>query len=136
MKCMYAFAAIVLIALIGGAHPQAAAPSASPYVTGECVLNVQTDGDTDTPRVGTGTPTVTLKQDGEKLTGHYSSQTLGEADLTGSVKGTDIKFSFSADLQGTSLVVTYTGTVESKDSLKGTVDLGGIAQGTFTAKRQ
>jgi len=107
----------------------AGAPGVDVDVTGKWAFNVQTDA-------GTGTPTVTLKQDGEKLTGHYSSQTLGEADLTGTVKGTDIKFSFSADLQGTSLVVTYTGTVESKDSLKGTVDLGGLAQGTFTAKRQ
>jgi hypothetical protein len=98
-------------------------------ITGKWTFTVQTDA-------GSGTPTVTLKQDGEKLTGHYSSQNLGEADLTGTVKGQDIKFSFSADAQGTSLTVTYTGTIENKDSMKGTVDLGGVAQGTFTAKRQ
>jgi len=98
-------------------------------VTGKWTFTVQTDA-------GSGTPTVTLKQDGEKLTGHYSSQNLGEADLTGSVKGKEIKFTFNADAQGTSLTVTYTGTIESKDSMKGSVDLGGMAQGTFTAKRQ
>jgi hypothetical protein len=98
-------------------------------VTGRWAFTVQTDA-------GSGTPTVTLKQEGEKLTGHYSSQNLGEADLTGTVKGQEITFSFSADAQGTPLTVSYTGTVESKDSMKGTVDLGGLAQGTFTAKRQ
>jgi len=98
-------------------------------VTGKWAFNVQTDA-------GSGTPTVTFKQDGEKLTGHYSSQTFGEVDLTGSVKGNEIKFSFTADAQGTSMNVAYTGTIENKDSLKGTVDLGGLAQGTFTAKRQ
>jgi hypothetical protein len=98
-------------------------------VTGKWTFTVQTDA-------GAGTPTVTLKQDGEKLTGHYSSQNLGEADLTGSVKGQEIKFTFNADAQGTSLTVTYTGTIENKDSMKGSVDLGGMAQGTFTAKRQ
>jgi hypothetical protein len=98
-------------------------------VTGKWLFNVQTDA-------GTGTPTVTFKQDGEKLTGHYSSQTFGEQDLTGSVKDQDLKFTFSADLQGTAVVVTYTGKIESKDSLKGSVDIGGLAQGTFTAKRQ
>jgi hypothetical protein len=98
-------------------------------VTGKWLFNVQTDA-------GTGTPTVTFKQDGEKLTGHYSSQTFGEQDLTGSVKGQDLRFTFSADLQGNSVVVTYTGKVESKDSIKGSVDIGGLAQGTFTAKRQ
>jgi hypothetical protein len=98
-------------------------------VTGKWTFTVQTDA-------GGGTPTVTLKQEGEKLTGHYSSQNLGEADLTGTVKGREIKFSFTADAQGTSLTITYTGTIESSDSMKGTVDLGGMAQGTFAAKRQ
>lgn len=123
MRRMYAILAIVLFASL------LAAAQAKNDVTGKWLFNVQTDA-------GTGTPTVTFKQDGEKLTGHYSSQTFGEVDLTGSVKGSDIKFSFTADAQGTSLNVTYTGTIESKDSLKGTVDLGGLAQGTFTAKRQ
>jgi hypothetical protein len=98
-------------------------------VSGTWAFTVQTDA-------GTGSPTVTLKQDGEKLTGHYSSATLGEADLTGSVKGKDLKFTFTGNVQGTSLEVTYTGTIEDKDTLKGTLDLGGYAQGTFTAKRR
>ena len=41
-----------------------------------------------------------------------------------------------ADLQGNALEVTYAGTVEDKDSLKGTVDIAGLGNGTFTAKRQ
>ena len=98
-------------------------------VSGTWAFTVQTS-------MGTGSPTVTLKQDAEKLTGHYSSATLGEADLTGSVKGKDLKFTFTADVQGTALEVTYTGTIEDKDTLKGTLDLGGYAQGTFTAKRK
>ena len=81
-------------------------------------------------------PTVTLKQDGEKLTGHYSSQNFGEVDLTGTVKGTAITFMFGADVQGTHLDVTYSGTIENKDSMKGKVNLGGVGEGTFTAKRQ
>jgi hypothetical protein len=98
-------------------------------VTGKWLFNVQTDQ-------GSGTPTVTLKQDGEKLTGHYSSQTFGEADLTGTLKGQDIKLTITADAQGTQVQLTYTGKVEDKDSMKGAVDISGLAQGTFTAKRQ
>jgi len=123
MRRMYAVLAIVLLASL------TIVAQAKTDVTGKWLFNVQTDA-------GTGTPTVTFKQDGEKLTGHYSSQTFGEVDFTGSVKGSDIKFAFAADVQGTSLTVTYTGTIENKDSLKGTVDLGGLGQGTFTAKRQ
>jgi hypothetical protein len=98
-------------------------------VTGKWALSVETGA-------GTGTPTLTLKQDGEKLTGHYSSQTFGELDVTGSLKGNAIEFSFSADAQGTALKVTYKGTVESKDAMKGTVDLGGLGEGTWTGKKQ
>ena len=108
----------------------ASAGQAKTDVTGKWTFTVQTDA-------GTGTPTVTLKQDGEKLTGHYSSQTLGEADLTGTVEGEDVKFSFNADLQGQSVPVAYTGKIDGKDSMKGTLDIaGGMAQGTFTAKKQ
>ena len=97
-------------------------------VTGKWLFSVTTDA-------GTGTPTVTLKQQGDSLTGHYSSQTLGEADLKGIVKDNKITFTFRIELQGTPLTVNYAGTVESKDAMKGTVDIGGAASGTFTAKR-
>jgi hypothetical protein len=79
---------------------------------------------------------VTFKQSGETLTGHYSSTNLGEADLTGTVKGQDITFKFVGAVQGNSVDVTYTGTIESNDAMKGTLDIAGLAQGTFTAKRQ
>jgi hypothetical protein len=97
-------------------------------VTGKWLFSVTTNA-------GTGTPTVTLKQQGDTLTGHYSSQALGEADLKGTVKDRKINFSFTVELQGTRLVVAYSGTVESNDAMKGTVDIGGQAGGTFTAKR-
>ena len=123
MKVMFAIA--IVLSSAATVSPQGSKID----VTGKWTFTVQTDA-------GGGTPTVTLKQEGEKLTGHYSSQNLGEADLTGTVKGQEITFTFNADAQGTSLTITYTGTIENKDSMKGSVDLGGVAQGTFTAKRQ
>ena len=119
----------VMLVTMATAWASIAAQGAKVDITGKWAFTVQTDA-------GTGTPTVTLKQEGEKLTGHYSSQTLGEADLTGSVKADKFEFTFTADLQGTKLEVKYSGTVESKDALKGTLDLGGFGSGTFTAKRQ
>jgi hypothetical protein len=85
---------------------------------------------------GSGTPTVTLKQDGEKLTGHYSSMNLGEAELTGTVKAATIQFSFVAEVQGARIDVAYSGTVENNNGMKGTVTLAGVGEGKFTAKRQ
>ncbi len=89
-----------------------------------------------TTSAGSGTPTVTFKQSGDTLTGHYSSTNLGEADLAGTVKGKDIGFKFTGAVQGMSVEVTYTGTIESNEAMKGTLDIGGLAQGTFTGKRQ
>ena len=83
---------------------------------------------------GSGTPTMTFKQDGEKLTGHYSGQ-LGEAPLTGTIKGTAIEFAIDVDVQGTAAHIVYSGTVE-KDAMKGTVKLGDFGEGTFTAKKK
>jgi hypothetical protein len=97
-------------------------------VTGKWAFNVETGA-------GSGTPTITLKQDGEKLTGHYSGQ-LGEADLTGTIKGAEFTFKFNVDAQGNALECTYKGTAEGKDALKGTLNIAGLADGTFTAKKQ
>ena len=96
-------------------------------VTGEWAFTVETDQ-------GGGTPTLTFKQDGEKLTGKYVGQ-LGNADLTGTVKGAAIHFTFTIDVQGQQAPVTYVGTVE-KNTMKGKLDIGGMVNGTFTATKK
>jgi hypothetical protein len=83
----------------------------------------------------TGTPSVTLKQDGEKLTGTYPSQVFGEQKVTGTIKGNAISFEFTASLEGNAVKVTYSGTVD-KATMKGKVTLGELGEGTFTAKKQ
>jgi len=120
---------VPIVVLATASIPSASAAQSSPVdLTGKWLLTVTTDG-------GSGTPTVTLTQKGDSLTGHYSSQLLGEADLKGTVKDGKFSFALQGNVQGTAVTVTYTGTIESKDALKGSVDLGGMASGTFTAKR-
>jgi hypothetical protein len=118
------------LTLVAVAAVFAAAVSAqSVNVTGTWSVMVETSG-------GSGNPTITFKQDGEKLTGHYSSQTLGEADLTGSIKGNAIQFAFNATAQGTQIDVAYEGTVDGA-TMKGTVNMaGGQLTGTFSGKKQ
>jgi hypothetical protein len=96
-------------------------------VTGDWTFTVTTDQ-------GSGTPTMTFKQDGEKLTGKYNGQ-FGSADLTGTVKGDAIQFTFTIDVQGQQAPATYKGTVE-KTTMKGTMDIGGMVSGTFTAAKK
>ena len=119
---MYATAVVSTLSMIAFAQTGAV------NLTGTWIFTVETTA-------GAGVPTITLRQDGEKLAGHYSGQ-LGEADLGGSVKGQEIAFTFTVDVQGMKLLNTYTGRIESNDALKGSVDIAGLAGGTFTAKRK
>ena len=118
-------ALIIAAALLTSAHAATAAQATN--VTGEWAFNVTTDQ-------GGGTPTITFKQDGDKLTGKYVG-TLGAADLTGTIKGSDITFNFIVDVQGQQAPVTYKGTVE-KNTMKGTLDIAGMVNGTFTATKK
>ena len=98
-------------------------------VTGVWVFTVESPA-------GKSNPTLTFKQDGEKLTGQYSSQLMGQADLTGTVKGQAIEFVVSATVQGTPIELKYSGAVDTKDSMKGTLSAGDFGNGTFTGARK
>lgn len=104
-----------------------ALPLAAADLTG--VWNVEVD-----IAGNTGNPTITLKQDGNALTGSYKGL-LGEAQLKGTVDGTKVRWEFAADYDGNKFNVVYTGVVEN-DVIKGKIDFGGQAEGTFTAKRK
>ncbi|MDR1988657.1 MAG: hypothetical protein LBQ09_00330 [Acidobacteriaceae bacterium] len=117
-----------LVVLCALAVSVVAAQSQKFDVSGTWAFDVQTGA-------GGGTPTIVFKQDGEKLTGHYTG-TFGEADLTGSVKGAEIQFSFSADMQGMALTSAYKGTIESNTAMKGTLSISQVGDGTFTAKKK
>jgi hypothetical protein len=116
----------VSILLIGATLARAQSES-KVDVTGTWLFDVQTDA-------GSGTPTFIFKQDGGKLTGTYKGQ-FGEAPLTGTVKGNAISYEFQIDVQGQVATFNYDGTIE-KDTMKGTMRIADLAEGTFTAKRQ
>src|SRR5262249_48991642 len=79
-----------------------------------------------------GTPTFVLKQEGDKLTGTYAGA-LGEAPVTGTVKGSEVTFDF--EVQGAK--VHYAGKLNADGTqIEGTCDYGGQASGTFTATKR
>jgi hypothetical protein len=110
-----------------GVAAGSAAPGAHADVSGTWEMAVET-------AAGSGTPTFVLKQDGDRLTGQYTGQ-LGEAPVTGTVKGASVEFGFDISVQGTTLHVTYAGTVEGS-SMKGAVKLADLGEGTFTGKKK
>ncbi len=120
-----------LLTLVGAFALLAAPPLAAqqaPNVTGKWAFSVVTEN-------GTGTPTVTLKQDGEKITGTYESPRLGVRQIEGTIKGRDVRFVLSGGGTGDSPVLTFTGVVVGTDEMKGDLDMGGMGSATFTAKR-
>ena len=121
---MNIFLAILALALSPVLQPQD--QPAAPNLTGTWQYEV-------THAAGVSTPTVTITQKDDKLTGKYVGS-YGESVLTGSTKGTE--FTFSVEI-GTEQKVTvvYTGTVD-KDTVKGSVTLGELGEGTFTGKRK
>ena len=76
-----------------------------------------------------------LKQEGEKITGSYKGQ-LGEAPVTGTIKGNDITLSLKVSPQGEEITVTYTGKVTAKDAMSGKAVFGSLGEGAWTAKRK
>lgn len=99
-----------------------------PDLTGTWVLT------TESP-MGAQDTDMTVKQDGEQLTGQISSQ-MGTVDYKGTITGgKDVAFGFSFDAQGMTLQIDYKGVVEG-DTMKGTAKFGDFGEGNFTAKRK
>ena len=112
------------------------APAAATDAAGNAKTSVDVSGPWDLQidtGAGTGSPSVTFTQDGETLTGQYKGQ-FGESAVTGTVKGSDITFQIELNVQGTAVTVVYSGVVD-KDTMKGTVKLGDMGEGTFTGKK-
>ena len=114
---------LALIFLLAGL---AAAPAlAAHHVNGTWVLTVDLGG-----QGGDATFQLEEKEAG-KLTGTYTGA-VGSAEVTGTVNGNEVEFSFTADQVGK---VSYKGTVDG-DSMSGTCSYGQLGEGTFQGKRK
>ena len=102
-------------------------PSFAEDVSGTWDLTVETQH-------GTATPSMTLKQDGERISGTYHGR-MGDTALQGTLKGKSIQFSVRLKFRDQSFLVTYTGTVEGA-SMKGTVQFGESSSGNWSAHRR
>ena len=84
--------------------------------------------------MGSGNPTFVLVQKGEEVTGSYKGG-LGEAKVTGTLKGNALVMSFDVSGQGMELKITYTGTVDG-NAVSGKVNYGDQGDGTFKGTKQ
>lgn len=76
---------------------------------------------------------IVFKANGDSVTGTVKRQ-AGDVPLTGTIKGDKLTFSYMITYNDSPMQVTMTTTVTG-DSMKGTVDFGGMASDEFSAKR-
>src|SRR5258706_16443325 len=85
-----------------------------------------------TPR-GHADYTLYLTQEGPRLTGHLTSE-YGETAVKGSVNGDEVKLAWSIMENGKPMDISVTATAKG-DTLNGTIKLGTVGEGVFTAER-
>lgn len=115
---------VVLVSTIVGARAQDPIPA---RVAGTWRMTMEMS-------MGTASPEITLKQNGDKLTGTYSGR-YGTFTLTGKVKGRAFEFSFLMSEQHP-VSMCFQGEVSTDGaSLEGTAVLAEMGDATWTAKK-
>ena len=85
--------------------------------------------------IGSATPTLELKQDGEKITGTYTGR-YGTFPLQGTLKGRSLEFSFQMNAEGQDVTMSFSGEIAADaETMKGQATIEGLGDATWTAKR-
>jgi hypothetical protein len=87
----------------------------------------------NTPQ-GATTSTLTLKQDGDKLTGDLANPQMGSSPVTGTFSAGTVAVTATIDIQGTSLQLGINGKVDA-DTMNGSIKFGDFGEFPFTGKR-
>jgi hypothetical protein len=82
---------------------------------------------------GRGTRTLVFAVKGDSVTGRFK-RPAGDVPLAGTIKGKDLTYRYSINVNGQSIPVTVKAKVMG-DSLAGTMDFGGQMTGDLKAKR-
>jgi hypothetical protein len=132
-KCMLLVVTLILTCTLAA---QAQPPKSEQKPGGKPPVNIAGNWSmTLEMQMGTGTPTLVLKQDAEKITGSYTGR-YGTFALEGTIKERTIVFSFAMAAEGESVVMTFTGEVAADaQTMKGTAILGEMGEATWSAKR-
>jgi hypothetical protein len=85
--------------------------------------------------VGESTNTVEFKKDGDALKAIAKSPQGERPYDSVQLDGAKLTLVLTIDFQGQPMVITYQGTVDEK-VINGAADFGGMATGTFSAKRK
>jgi hypothetical protein len=82
-------------------------------------------------------PTCTLKQTDTQISGNCKGDDDHPLSVEGSVKQKQVTWKYDQEYEGTVYTLTYTGTLDSNTSIRGTVTADpSDTSGDFTAKKQ
>jgi hypothetical protein len=83
---------------------------------------------------GGGNPTLTFAVKGDSVTGTVKRPTGEVIPLRGTIKGSDLTYTYTISSNGQTIPVTVKAKIKG-DSLSGTMDFAGAMTGQITAKR-
>jgi hypothetical protein len=134
MGIMRKFFLTIVVAIVAASVATAVAQTQTPAkpapvnVTGKWSMSLETDA-------FTATPTLELKQDGEKLTGTYIGRYC-ECKFEGKVKDRTLEFAFTMNAEGTDVRMQFSGEVSPDgEAIRGKASLAEIGDATWSAKR-
>jgi hypothetical protein len=127
MKRSVGLIQVVILAAAAATLPLVGVAAEPPDVAGTWTMAVET-------AMGSGSPTFTLEQDGEAITGTYRGL-FGEEPVKGRVEGDQVTLSIEVTAQGQDMTIDYVGTVDG-DTMAGTVVFGDLGEGTFEGTRK
>jgi hypothetical protein len=123
MKKAFAIFFILLLAV-----SLAAQTKPSPSVAGKWTMTLEMS-------MGTGTPAIEFRQDGEKITGSYTGR-YGTSPLEGTLKGQTIQFRVRVEAEGQTVAMDFSGEVAADgQTMKGKAVLGELGDATWSAKK-
>jgi len=88
------------------------------------------------PAIGSASPSLDLKQDGEKITGTYTGR-YGASAIEGTLKDRAIEFTTTVNAEGTPAKMSFWGEVslDGQTMTKGTAEVEGLGDATWTATK-
>jgi hypothetical protein len=105
-------------------------PAKAAAVAGKWTVSLETES-------FTATSALEFKQDGEKLTGTYTSTRYGATPLQGTIKDRAIEFTFKLNADGTDVPMAFKGEVAADgQTMKGRMSIAEMGDGTWTAKKE
>jgi hypothetical protein len=86
--------------------------------------------------LGETTTNVTISKEGDGIKAVAKGAQGERAYDSAAINGSDVTLVITVEFQGSPMIITYNGTVTDGTAINGSADFGGLAEGSFSAKRK